>query len=326
MPWAPDQCGLTAVDCLRRSLLLAGIGLGIAPAAHARPQFRNSLGQPDFEGIWTSLSETRLERPPAFKGQWASPEEVKAYLAKREQGPPAEADKIGQFTSEWWERGQMTTIGGSMLSSFIVDPPDGQLPYSEEGKRVMEAKVKAMEEDTSSYEARDTFERCLYGIAGPPLGSVSIGSQFRILQTRGQVALCSEIMHDVRLIELGPRRGADMPSWTGASYGRFEGDALLVETRGFHPLLTIRVGDFYMSPQAIVRERFRRVSDREILYEWEVEDPSVYTQVWRAMLMLNRSDQPMFEYACHEGNYGLGNILAGAREEEKAQAQKSAGK
>jgi hypothetical protein len=302
------------------------LGLGLTPAAAGAavaPRFRNGFGQPDFEGVWTSLSETRLERSSVFKGQWASTEEVKTYLAKRDQGPPAEADKIGQFTSEWWERGEMTRIGDRVLSSFIVDPPDGQLPYSPQGRSIMEAKVKAMEEDTSGVEARDTFERCLYGIAGPPLGSVSIGSQFKIVQTRDQVAIYSELMHDMRLIRLGGAWGKDLPSWTGASLGRYDGDCLLVETRAFHPLLTIRVGDFYLSPQAIVRESFRRLADNEVLYEFDVEDPAIYTQVWRAMMVLKRTDAPMFEYACHEGNYGLADILAGAREEEKAASAKA---
>jgi hypothetical protein len=299
------------------------LGLTLAPAASsASPRFRNSYGQPDFEGDWSSLSETRLERSPMFKAQWASPEEVMAYLAKRDQGPPSDADKIGQFASEWWDRGQMTRIGGRTLASFIVDPPDGQLPYSAEGRAIMEAKVKSMEEDTSSADARDTFERCLYGIGGPPLGSISFGSQFKIVQTRDQVALYSEVMHDMRLIRLGIPPRPEPPSWTGASFGRYEDDTLVVETNGFDPRLNIRAGDFYLSPDAVVRERFRRLSESEILYVWEIEDRTIYTQTWRAMMVLNRTQAPLLEYACHEGNYGLTNILAGAREEEKAASAK----
>jgi len=298
------------------------LGIGFAPNAHASaPRLRNSLGQPDLEGVWSSLSATRLERPKEFTGQWGAPDQAKAVLARRKKGPPANDDKVGQFTSEWWEDEAFTVIDGRVLTSFLVDPPDGKLPYSEKGRAIMEAKVKAMEEDTSAYDSRDTFERCLYGIGGPPLGSASIGAMFRILQTKDQVGILSEMMHDMRLIELGPRHGPQLASWTGASFGRYEGETLIVETKGFHPLLSIRDGDFYLTPDAIVRERFRRTSPDQILYEWEIEDPAIYTQVWRAMMVLNRTDAPMFEYACHEGNYGLADILAGAREEEKAKAE-----
>jgi hypothetical protein len=298
---------------------VGALGLGFVPAAAvARPKLRNSLGYPDLEGVWSSLTATRLERPKEFNSQWGTSDQARAVLERRAKPPAAEDDKVGQFTSEWWADEAFTVIDGRILTSFLVDPPDGKLPYSKEGRAVMEAKVQAMAEDSSGVDARDTFERCLYGIGGPPLGSASIGPMFKILQTRDQVAILSELMHDMRLIRLGSREGPEIPSWTGASFGRYEGHTLIVETKGFHPLLTMRDGDFYLSPNAVVRERFRRISERQILYEYEVEDPAIYTQVWRAMMVLSRSDAPMFEYACHEGNYGLTDILAGAREEEKA--------
>jgi hypothetical protein len=304
---------------LHRRSLLAGLA-GVIPLTapgHARSRARSSI--PDLEGVWSSYSATSLERPAAFTDQWTTPQAARAFQAKRDKGPPPEADKIGQFTSEWWDRAEMTQMGGRVLTSFIVDPPDGRLPYTAEGRAVLEAKVKATQEDASGPETRDTVERCLYGIAGPPLVSASFGALFEILQTRDQVAIFSELIHDMRLIELrSPRGPAPPPSWTGASSGRYEAGALVVETKGFHPLLTLRDDGLYLSPAAIVRERFRRISAGEILYEYEVEDPSVFTQVWRAMMVLKRTDAAMYEYACHEGNYGLADILAGAREEERA--------
>jgi hypothetical protein len=290
--------------------------------AAAPPRFRNALGQPDLEGVWSSISGTGLERPPAFKSQWVSIEEAQAFMAKRAAGPPADKDKIGQFVTEWWDLAPMTQMGGRALTSFLFDPPDGQLPYSEAGRARMEADLKQTEEDTSGPEARDTFERCLGSFGGPPLASVSFGSLFKIVQTREQAAILSEVMHDMRLIRIGaPANVAPPRTWTGASSGRYEGDALLVQTTGFHTSLTARAGDFYLSPQACVRERFRRLSENELLYEFEIEDPAVYTQTWRAMMLLKRTQAAIFEYACHEGNYGMANILAGAREEEKAGGQ-----
>ena len=307
----------------RRLLLATAAGLCVPSlAAAAGPRFRNAIGQPDLEGVWSAISGTGLERPPEFKSQWVSIKEAQAFMAKRNEGPPADKDKIGQFVTEWWDTAPMTQMAGQALTSFIVDPPDGQLPYSDAGRTRMEANLKQTEEDTSGPEARDTFERCLSGFGGPPLASVGFGSLFKIVQTRTETAILSEVMHDMRLIRIGSPAARPAPrTWNGASSGRYEGDTLQVETTGFHTTLTIRAGDFYLSPNACVRERFRRHSQDELLYEFEIEDPAVYTQSWRAMMLLRRTDAAMFEYACHEGNYGMANILAGAREEEKAAGQ-----
>jgi hypothetical protein len=301
---------------------LAALAAAAAAPAAAAPYRapRNSLGQPDLEGMWSSNSGTGLERPKAFSSLWATPAEAKAFLDKRRgMGPPPERDPTGQATTEWFENLPMTEVGGRALTSFIVDPADGQLPYSAEGRAAMEQLARRTEEDVSGPEARDVFERCLGNAIGPPLLSVPFGALFQIVQTRDCVAIAAELIHETRIIPLrkahGPR---GLRSWTGDSVGRWEGESLVVETTDFHPLNLMRDTEFYISAAATVTERLTRTAAGEIRYEFEVADPRTYTQTWRGLMVLKATNDRMFEYACHEGNYGLENILAGARQQEKA--------
>ena len=298
---------------------------GVLAAARFRAP-RNSLGQPDLEGMWSSNSGTVLERPKAFPTLWTTPDEAKSYLEKRRaKGPSAEDDPIGQSTTEWFERLPMTVIGGQALTSFIVDPADGRLPYSDAGRKTMEAISARTEQDTDNVESRDIFERCLGGAAGPPLLSIPFGSLFQIVQTREHIVIAAELMHDARIIPLTHTHGPPgMKRWTGDAIGRWEDDSLVVETRDFHPANVLRDEGLYISPDATVTERFTRMSPREIRYEFAVADPMIYTQTWRGLMILTATGDRTFEYACHEGNYGLPGILAGAREEERAKSAPAA--
>ena len=304
--------GLTAACCIPEGAL----------GAERFRTPRNHLGQPDLEGIWSSNSGTPLERPKAFSSLWTTPGEAQAYLDKRRAiGPGPDNDPVGQSTTEWFQNLPMTVVAGRALTSLIVDPANGRLPYSDAGRKTMEALTKSVEEDTANVESRDVFERCLGGAGGPPLLSIPFGSLFQIIQTRDHVAILAELMHETRIIPLRPTHGPrGMKHWTGDAIGRWEDDTLIVETSDFHPAATLRDIGFYISPDATVTERFTRMSAREIRYEFEVADPNTYTQTWRGLMILKATDERMFEYACHEGNYGLPGILAGARVEEKAKA------
>jgi hypothetical protein len=301
-------CGLTAM-------------LSTPSVAQVRARYRpprNRIGQPDLEGVWSSNSGTALERPKAFASLWTTPEEAQAFLKKRRaMAPPADADPVGQSTTEWFEDLPMTVLAGRALTSFIVDPADGQLPYSETGRKTMETFSKRLEQDADNPDSRDVFERCLGGAGGPPLLSIPFGSLFQIIQTRGHVAICAELMHETRIIPIGTGHGpSGMKRWTGDSIARWDGDALVIETGDFHPLTVLRDQGFYISADATVRERFVRTSPSELSYEFEVADPKTYTQTWRGLMVLRATGARIFEYACHEGNYGLEGILAGARAED----------
>jgi hypothetical protein len=286
---------------------------------------RHAWGAPDLEGLWTNASITELERPAAFKALVASEAEARAYEAGHSGVPrSAASDATGQGSSEWWEMGgRLARIDGAPRTSWIVDPPDGQLPYSDEGRRRLAAARAAVTSAFDGPEARPAAERCLASIGGAsagPLLNSNYNSNFRIVQTPDHVVIALE-MNQVRIIPLsaGPRPPG--PSWTGHSSGRFEGDTLVVETAGFHPSLGWRQSStLYLSPAARVTERFTRVGPDQIRYAFTVDDPAIFTRPWRGEMPFRTTKGPIFEFACHEGNYAVAGALAGARAEERATA------
>jgi hypothetical protein len=167
-------------------------------------------------------------------------------------------------------------------------------------------------------------ERCIIGFGstgGPPMINVLYNNNYQIVQTPDHVMIKVEMNNDARIVRLDDgHQPAAMERWLGDSVGRWEGDTLVVETRNFHRGESVRPyfnNTFYVSPDAVVTERFTRWSDDEILYEFGVEDPGVLERPWRAEMTLTRAEGPVYEYACHEGNYALPGILAGAREDER---------
>ena len=175
-------------------------------------------------------------------------------------------------------------------------------------------------------EARQVAERCLMGFgstAGPPMLNVLYNNTYLIQQSKDAVVIVVEMNHDARIVRLTDRTHpkADVRRWMGDSYGWWEGDTLVVETTNFNPGEQLRPGiptTLFLSTDAKVTERFTRVSDKQILYEFKVEDPKVYSKPWRAEMPINAAKGPVYEYACHEGNYALPGILRGARVAEAA--------
>jgi hypothetical protein len=308
---------------LARRDVLTQLALALAIPAAAVAKSRPVEGR-SIEGHWACRTNTRLERPKGLTSLWVSKAEADAYLKTRAAGPPPGADPVGQATTEWDERGPLTEVDGRFMSSFIIDPPDGKLPYSEAGLKAMKALDKRFEEGFDNPEIRDPAERCLGGTVGPPMIDVGYGAHLRITCTADHVAIQSEEGFQPRIIPLKASPGTfQAPSWTGVSLGRFEGAELVVETTNFHPQFLMRWDGFYLSPQARITERFTPSGTDGLRYVFAIDDPSVYTQTWRAMMIFKASDARMFEFACHEGNYALVNILGGARETEKAKAMKA---
>jgi hypothetical protein len=281
----------------------------------------------DFEGVWSSASITFLERPPALKTLELTEAEAQAYEAQHPGSPEvARNSGVGQEDSEWWEMGgKLGRIRGRARSSWIVDPADGRLPYSTAGLAVLQKAQEAIRA-TDNPEARLATDRCLMGAGGsslPPMLNSSYNSHLRIVQTRDHVVVAPEMGAGPRIIPLDGRPLEPGPAWAGQSHGHWEGDVLVVETTGFHPGARWRgPGRLYTSSAARVTERFRRTGPDEILYSFEVDDPAVFTTMWRGEMPLRRSSKPMFEFACHEGNYSLPGILGGGREQERAAAKK----
>lgn len=312
-------------------LLALILAAAVVAAPYRAP--RTPDGRPDLQGEWTNASYTSLQRGRNFKALHATEAEAAAYIAKqrlRQQGQGLEPEEemspdgvIGSAQSEWSDEVDgLMRIDGRLRTSLIVDPADGRLPYNTLGRRMVQDSLTRDESAMDGPEDRLSDERCmmaLSGAAGPPMLPTSQNGHYRIVQTPGVIAIESEMIHDVRLVRMGGRHDGVADAWLGDSIGRWEGDTLVVETVRQHPLTAQRFipsGILIITPGAKLTERFTRVSATELRYDFEVEDPAVYTRPWRAEALFRATSAPMFEYACHEGNYALRNILAGARAKE----------
>jgi hypothetical protein len=300
-----------------RIAVLSCIALALA-AGDADARVKAAGG--DLTGVWTNTTATPIERPAALSGPTVDAAGEAAYLkAYRKANADADADVVGGGESEWWERGTaLLRIGGRARSSMIVDPADGRLPWSPGGRATL-AKGFAVSFDDP--ERRPLSEQCLGGTPSrPPMMPHRSNSLYRFVQTRDHLVIWVESAREPRIVRIGGSHpAARMRLWGGDSIGHWEGRTLVVETTNLNP------GEAFKSPQALyiskdakVTERFTRVSAGEIVYAFTVEDAAIYSQPWRAQLVLRAAKGPLFEYACHEGNYALPGILAGARHDEQA--------
>ncbi len=309
-----------------RTILLTAICGG--PMAWAGPSLRTPDGHSSLEGNWTNASLTSLQRASSYRNLVLAPEEVEEatnthpqVVRQRDDDKQDDATRFdgsdlkrGRGYNAFWIDPGMTfnVVKGQHRTSWIVDPADGQIPYANAARRGMAGT------NFDGPEGRPLGERCIInsGNAGPPLTNYLYNNNYEIAQTRDVVLIRAEMNNYARLIRIGgkhidPRIGV----LHGDSIGHWEGATLVAETTNFHPLHARSM--ISLSPQAVVRERFTRVSPQQILYEYTVEDPVNYRQPWRGEMSLDATSDRVFEYACHEGNYAMPGVLAGAREEEK---------
>jgi hypothetical protein len=316
------------------SALTLGSGALAQPAYHAP---HTSFGDPDLQGLWTNASITTLERPPGIASLVITPAEAarlekanKAWLADNDKptdpqkGAPPSGDDPGGYNSFWLDLGtKYGVVNGQIRTSWIVDPIDGHVPYSSKGRQDMMASAIPQFSNFDGPEVRSLGERCIVGYGssgGPPMLNVLYNNNYQIVQSKGYVTIIVEMNHDARIIRLGGRHlPANVRPWMGDSIGHWEGDTLVVETTNLNPgqRFTADIRHrIYVAPDSKVTERFTRVSPTDILYEFKVEEPRAYTQTWRGEIPMRATKGPMYEYACHEGNYALSDILAGARAQE----------
>ena len=306
-----------------------------AQTANWKPP-RTPDGQPDLQGTWTNASLTPLQRPTELGSKEFFTEQEAAAFEKqrieqgdvdRIEGARGESDLARRaYNSAWFDRG--THVVKSRRTSLVVDPPDGRVPaLTPEAKSSHDAFRAALARNPADGpEDRLLTERCiLFGAAGPPMLPEPYNNNYQIVQSPGYVTIPAEMLHDARIIPLDgrPHLGANMPQWKGNSRGRWEGDTLVVETLDFKFNGQSRFGVAYldgMSDRNLrVVERFTRPAPDTILYRATVEDPTVYTKPWTVEISMTKRDDAIFEYACHEGNYGLSGILSGTRAEERAE-------
>jgi len=302
---------------------------------------RTASGKPDLQGVWTNKTLTPLTRPKEFAElRSLSVDQVKrledghqVYLdaefadsePTRGAGVGAQAGDDGNtddgYNEFWKDLGtRVQLINGEYRSSIIIDPPDGQIPYAGDPRERFRRDPSAPGRSDGP-EGRPLAERCLLAFgshSGPPMLPVMYNNNYQFVQTDSYVMILAEMAHDARIIRLDDDAHIDMGKWMGDSIGHWEEDTLVVETKGFNRQQNFRGS----SENMLVTERFSRVSSGEILYSFTVEDPTVFSQPFTGELMFNArpSQESMYEYACHEGNYALAGILAGARRLEQEQA------
>ncbi len=294
---------------------------------------RMSWGEPDLQGTWTNATITGLERPENLDELVLTQDvaarvengtaEFYASIDELPAGALAAGADVGGYNSFWMDPGsRLARVRGEIRSSLIVDPTDGKIPYSWQGNAQLLGRYWELR-NVDNPETRLLGERCIVGFGstgGPPMLPVLYNNNYQIVQSPGHVLILVEMNHDARIIRIGAERLPEpIRPWLGDSIGHWEADTLVVETTQFNPGQSFRASlrhRIYMSPDAKVVERFTRVGPKEILYAFSVEDPSVFTQVWRGEVPMLAADGQIYEYACHEGNYSLTGILAGAREED----------
>jgi hypothetical protein len=286
---------------------------------------RTPDGQPDLQGIWSNATITPLERPDDLAGKAALTEKEAAEYEKevvkrtnvdrREGIVGTEADVARAYNNFWYDRGTKTV--GTRRTSLIIDPPDGKIPQltPEAQKRVADRDSRRVR-PAEGPEDRSLSERCiLWQTAGPPMLPSGYNNNYQIVQSRDYVTIFNEMIHDTRIIPLDgrPHLPQNVRLWMGDSRGHWEGDTLVMDTTNFTEKTAFRGA----SEKMHLVERFTRVDAETLVYSFTVDDPSSFAKPWTAEITSTRAAGPIFEYACHEGNYGMTGLLRGARADEK---------
>ena len=328
-----------------RGVLVAGIFVALLTPASTAGQgteenltpLRTAWGDPDLQGVWNNATSTPLQRPPELAGKDTLTDEEVAQrdvqfaetrsLDRRDDEAPGlgtepggrltVADVSRAYNEFWVERGK--TIANNR-TSIIVDPGDGRLPpLTSDGQRRTEARVEFRRGrgPSDSWEDRRLAERCII-YRGIPAMPTLYNNNYQIVQTPKYVAIFQEHIHEVRVIPIDGRSHLDhsVRQWLGDSRGHWEGETLVVETTNFHDQALIRGFNGDLGESLRVVERFTRVNADSIDYQFTVIDPTTWTRPWSGSLPMTRSEGLVYEYACHEGNRGMFNLLAGARVEE----------
>lgn len=327
-------CSVSFTAILLMVPAAAQTAVGVKPAsAKAEKVFnppRTADGKPDFNGLWSFQTLTPLERPAdlAGKATFATDEEARAYaqrhphISREEQDSRAAAGSdaaVGNYNEFWYDWG--TPIGRQ--TSQIIDPPDGKFPaFTPAG----EAKMKHMLEVSNSVprgpEDRPLSERCILGYtAGPPMVSGAYNNNVQIFQSGNTVVLLTEMIHTARIIPTDGRPHGTVRQWLGDSRGRWEGNTLVVDTINFREEGTTFASIQSRVPQDVnfhLIERLTLTAPNVLTYEYTFEDPTTITRPFTSSIPMRRSSQPMYEYACHEGNYGMYGMMSGARAQDAA--------
>jgi hypothetical protein len=329
------------LGCMAATLAAHAVIPMTAHSGESRTSYRMPRladGTPDLQGVWTNATATPMERSRAHGERRTYTAEEAAAIGKAARdavaadAAPSDPNKkieataalppIGNYNLFWTDRGMdVAVIDGEYRNSMIIEPTNGRIPALSEAAQQRMTSTKIGRSDDGP-EGRALGERCLlsFGYAsGPPMLPVMYNSYYQIVQSPGYVMILVEMVHDARIIRIDDEHvPGSIRKWMGDSIGHWEGDTLVVQTRNFRPDQNFRGS----SENAVVTERFTRVANDKIVYRFTVDDAETFGERIVGELPFTKVDANIYEYACHEGNYALPGILAGARESEKAAASK----
>jgi len=312
-----------------------------SPAALKAAPSQNSSAHPDLSGLWSFATLTPLERPKDAPDKEFLTEDEAAQIEQRTaqdrfvDRAPAPGNP-GTYNKFWVDFG--SRVVATRRTSLVVDPPDGRVPPLTPEALKREEAMYARRQAAANPEDLPIWDRCIIGFnAGPPIIPSGYNNNLRLFQTADSVAILTEMVHDVRIVHLDgrPRLSPRVRQWRGDSPGRWGGGTLVIETDNFTnkgpgPLPLARefarpgLGGI-ASDRLHLIERFRRLNADTLVYEFTMNDPTIWTRPWTVSTTMRRTAEPIYEYACHEGNYGMTGILSGARAQEKATAARTGG-
>lgn len=294
---------------------------------------RTASGKPDLQGFWTNASLTTMQRSGNYDdvGLVIPDDRLEELTINHHQnvrqatddnqvaGQLPDGKDLGRgrgYNAFWVDPGsQFGSVKGEYRTSWVTSTENGRIPYSDEGNQ-LRRQLRAQFSGNDGPEGRALGERCIIGFGstgGPPMNNVLYNNMYQIVQTDDYLMIMVEMVHDARIIPInGDHRPSELEPWLGDSIAFWDGDTLVVETINLHPQ-QVPQNQAALSAEGKVIERFTRYSDDQILYEFEVTDPVYYTESWSGEMSFNATDTKPYEYACHEGNYGMIGILAGAR-------------
>jgi hypothetical protein len=310
--WAAEQANARRSDATR-------------PTANRPAAPRTADGRPDLSGVWSYATATPLQRPKELAGKAVlTDEEAAAYVKTLADGGcriikcdgSAQATLETAYNDFWWDWGNALALN---RTSLIVDPPDGQMPALTPQAREKMAAARARRGPRGAGpEDQSLSDRCVMGFnSGPPLSPSAYNNNVQVFQTPDHVVLLSEMIHNARIVPLDgrPHVSKGTRQWAGDSRGRWDGDTLVIETTNFRSETAPGGGD---PTTARLVERLSRLDADTLMYEYTMNDPAVWTRPWTVQIPMKKNPQPIYEYACHEGNYAMANMLSAARAEEKS--------
>lgn len=316
------------------SLIIAALAVPAVFAAENYAPPKTAFGVPDVQGVWNYKTRTGLERADVYEGELevdeatmldkmvSTPDFIAFLEATGAEAPGPE--NVGGYNGFWITPGDaLAQMNGKYRTSLIVDPPDGKIPWREDGQAVRQSQREELPmgmAQSDGPEGRTLSDRCLISFASTaPFMSSLYNNHMQIVQSLTHVVLLAEMVHNARIVAID-QEFRDLPyeKWLGDSIGYYEGDTLIVQTKNFNPWQVAK--ERLVSSNILLTERFSRVADDKLHYSFTIDDPELYTQPWTAEMPMYTGED-LFEYACHEGNYAMRAILAGARRQESDAAK-----